>query len=102
MEKIRTGDRVLVLAGKDKGKAGQVMGVVRKSGRGFVQGVNIVKRHQRQTPNKEAGIISKEASIHLSNLSLIDKDGKQVRVGFSFVDGKKIRIAKRSGEPIDG
>ncbi|MEG8099503.1 50S ribosomal protein L24 [Candidatus Liberibacter brunswickensis] len=100
MEKIRTGDRVVVLAGRDKGKTGSVIEIVRKSNRAFVQGVNIVKCHQRQTPSKEAGIVSKEASIHLSNLALIDKDGKKVRVGFSFVDGKKIRVAKRSGEPI--
>ncbi|MBL0849388.1 MAG: 50S ribosomal protein L24 [Candidatus Liberibacter ctenarytainae] len=102
MEKVRTGDRVVVLAGKDKGKVGLVMRISRKSGRAFVQGVNIVKRHQRQTPTQEAGIIAKEASIHLSNIALMGKDGKRVRVGFSIVDGKKIRIEKRSGEPVDG
>lgn len=101
MEKIRMGDRVVVLSGKDKGRIGQVMGVVRKSRRAFVQGVNIVKRHQRQTPNQEAGIISKEASIHLSNIALVGKDGKKLKIAFSFVDGKKIRVEKRSGERID-
>ncbi|MBY7649364.1 MAG: 50S ribosomal protein L24 [Candidatus Liberibacter europaeus] len=101
MEKIRTGDQVIVLTGRDKGKIGQVMGVSRKFRRAFVQGVNIVKRHQRQTPTQEAGIIAKEASIHLSNISLVGKSGKGVRIGFSIVDGKKIRVEKRSGEPID-
>ncbi|MNL87953.1 50S ribosomal protein L24 [compost metagenome] len=62
----------------------------------------MVKRHQRQTQSQEAGIINKEASIHLSNLSVIDKDGKPTRVGFSVVDGKKVRVAKRSGDVIDG
>ncbi|AHA28264.1 50S ribosomal protein L24 [Candidatus Liberibacter americanus] len=100
MKKIRTGDRVIVLAGKDKGRIGQVMKVCRKYGRAFVQGINIVKRHQRQTPTQEAGIFSKESSIDLSNISLVGKCGKGVRVGFSIVDGKKIRVEKRSGEPI--
>ncbi|MBA5724530.1 50S ribosomal protein L24 [Candidatus Liberibacter sp.] len=102
MEKIRTGDRVVVLAGKDKGRIGQVMRILRKSGRALVQGVNIVKCHRKQTPSQEAGIVSKEASIHLSNIALVGKDGRGIRVGFSVVDGKKIRMDKRSGEPVDG
>jgi len=70
--------------------------------RAVVRGVNMVKRHQRQTQAQEAGIINKEASLHISNIAIVDKDGKPTRVGFSVVDGKKVRVAKRSGEVIDG
>jgi large subunit ribosomal protein L24 len=102
--KIRKGDRVIVLAGKDKGKSGEVLRVMPKEERALVQGINMARRHQRQTPSQEGGIISKEMPIHVSNLSLRDpKDGKPTRVGYKFLqDGKKVRIAKRSGEVIDG
>ena len=102
MQKIRKGDKVVVLAGKDKGRTGEVVRVLPKEDRAFVSGINVVKRHQRQTQTQEAGIIAKEASIHLSNIAVADKDGKPPRVGFKVVDGKKVRVAKRSGDVIDG
>jgi len=102
MQKIRKGDKVVVLTGKDKGRTGEVKQVVPKEDRAIVSGVNMVKRHQRQTQSQEAGIINKEASLHISNLAIADKDGKPTRVGFKVVDGKKVRVAKRSGEVIDG
>ena len=100
--KIKKGDQVVVLAGRDKGKKGEVYQVMPKEGRALVRGVNTVRRHQRQSAAQEGGIITKEASIHLSNLALEDpKDGKPTRVGFKFLeDGKKVRFAKRSGELI--
>jgi large subunit ribosomal protein L24 len=106
MQKIKKGDKVVVLAGKDKGRAGEVLKVMPKDDRAVVRGINMVKRHTRQSASQEAGIISKEASIHLSNLSVADpKDGKPTRVGFKVVgegeNAKKVRIAKRSGEQID-
>jgi large subunit ribosomal protein L24 len=102
MQKIRKGDRVVVLSGRDRGKKGEVFKVMPKEGRALVRGINLVRRHQRQTPQQEGGIISKEASIHLSNLALQDpKDGKPTRVGFRILeDGRKVRYAKRSGEVI--
>jgi large subunit ribosomal protein L24 len=105
--KIRKGDKVIVLAGRDKGRSGEVIAVRTGDGRALVRGVNMVKRHQRQSAQQEGGIISKEGSIHLSNLALADpKDGKPTRVGFKFVgEGdarKKVRVAKRSGVEIDG
>ena len=102
--KIKKGDKVVVLAGRDKGRAGEVLQVLPKDGRAVVRGVNIVKRHQRQTPSQEGGIISKEGTIHLSNLALADpKDGKATRVGFKILDdGRNVRVAKRSGDLIDG
>jgi large subunit ribosomal protein L24 len=102
--KIRKGDKVIVLTGRDKGRAGEVVQVLRSAERALVRGVNLVKRHQRQTPTQEGGIISKEASIHLSNLAIADpKDGKPTRVGFKILpDGRKVRFAKRSGVEIDG
>ena len=102
MQKIKKGDRVIVLSGRDKGKKGEVFQVMPKDGRALVRGVNLVRRHQRQTPQQEGGIISKEAPIHLSNLALEDpKDGKPTRVGFAILaDGRKVRVAKRSGEHI--
>ncbi len=102
--KIKKGDKVVVLAGRDKGRSGEVLQVMPKDDRAVVRGVNIVKRHQRQSMKQEAGIISKEATIHLSNLALADpKDGKATRVGFKVLDGgRKVRVAKRSGEQIDG
>jgi len=105
--KIRKGDKVIVLAGRDKGRAGEVVEVRPADDRAIVRGINMVKRHQRQTAQQEGGIISKEGTIHLSNLSLADpKDGKPTRVGFKFIgegdDRKKVRVAKRSGVEIDG
>lgn len=102
--KIKKGDKVVVLTGRDKGRSGEVLQVLPKDGRAVVRGINIVKRHQRQTPSQEGGIISKEGTIHLSNLSLADpKDGKATRVGFKILDdGRKVRVAKRSGDLIDG
>ncbi len=100
--KIKKGDHVIVLTGRDKGKTGEVVEVRPKENRAVVRGVNVVRRHQRQTAQQEGGIISKEAAIHVSNLALEDpKDGKPTRVGFKLLpDGKKVRIAKRSGEII--
>ena len=102
MQKIRKGDNVVVLTGKDKGRTGEVLQVLPKEDRAVVRGVNMVKRHQRQTQTQEAGIINKEASIHLSNIAVVAKDGKPTRVGFQLVDGKKVRVAKRTGDVIDG
>ncbi|MBO0663858.1 50S ribosomal protein L24 [Jiella sp. MQZ9-1] len=104
MQKIRKGDTVVVLAGKDKGRSGEVIQVMPKENRALVRGINMVKRHQRQTASQEAGIIAKEAPIHLSNLAYADpKDGKPTRVGIKILeDGTKLRVAKRSGEEING
>jgi large subunit ribosomal protein L24 len=100
--KIRKGDKVVVLTGRDKGRTGEVIEVRPAEGRALVRGINMVKRHQRQTAQQEGGIISKELPIHLSNVALADpKDGKPTRVGFRLLeDGKKVRFAKRSGEII--
>jgi len=105
--KIRKGDKVIVLTGRDKGRTGEVVEVRPADARAIVRGVNMVKRHQRQTAQQEGGIISKESTIHLSNLAVADpKDGKPTRIGFKFIgEGearKKVRIAKRSGVEIDG
>jgi len=104
MQKIRKGDKVVVLAGKDKGRSGEVLRVMPKDDKAVVRGVNMVRRHQKQSQSQEGGIISKEAPIHLSNLALADpKDGKPTRVGFRIQeDGTKVRVAKRSGEVING
>ncbi|CDO61496.1 LSU ribosomal protein L24p (L26e) [Candidatus Phaeomarinobacter ectocarpi] len=102
--KIRKGDKVVVTTGKDKGKTGEVLKVLREENRAVVQGVNIVRRHTRQTPQAEGGIIAKEAPIHISNIAIEDpKEGGASRVGFKTLDdGRKVRVAKRSGEVIDG
>ena len=102
--KIKKGDKVVVLAGRDKGKDGEVLQVLPKDGRAVVRGVNLVKRHTKQSAQSEGGIISKEATIDLSNLAVADpKDGKPTRVGFKLLDdGRKVRFAKRSGDVIDG
>jgi large subunit ribosomal protein L24 len=103
MQKIRKGDKVVILTGKDKGRSGEVLAVIPKEDRAVVRGVNVVKRHQRQTASQEAGIITKEAPIHLSNIAIADpKDGKPTRVGFKIEGDKKVRVAKRSGVVIDG
>jgi large subunit ribosomal protein L24 len=101
--RIRKGDKVVVLSGRDKGRTGEVVEVRPGEGRALVRGVNMVKRHQKQTAAQEGGIISKEAPIHLSNLAVADpKSGKPTRIGFKILPGgKKVRIAKRSGVEID-
>ena len=105
--RIKKGDNVVIIAGRDKGRSGEVIEMRREDERVLVRGINMVKRHQRQSTTQEGGIISKEAPIHLSNVALADpKDGKPTRVGFKFVgkgeDRKKVRVAKRSGVEIDG
>jgi large subunit ribosomal protein L24 len=105
--KIRKGDKVVVLSGRDKGRTGEVIEVQPRVERVLVRGINMVKRHQKQTAQQEGGIISKELPVHLSNLALADpKDGKPTRVGFKFIgegeNRKRVRIAKRSGVEIDG
>ena len=101
--KIKKGDEVLVISGRDKGKKGKVLGVLRAENRALVEGINMVRRHQRQTAQQQGGIVDKEASIHLSNLAHVDpKDGRPARVGYKFLeDGRKVRFSKRSGEVID-
>jgi large subunit ribosomal protein L24 len=101
--KIKKGDQVVVMTGRDKGKKGEVFQVMPKEARALVRGVNLVRRHQRQSAAQEGGIISKEAPVHLSNLAYVGKDGKPTRVGFKIrTDGTKVRVAKRSGAEIDG
>ena len=104
MNRIKKGDNVVVLTGKDKGRTGTVLEMVNKSDRVLVQGINMVKRHTKQSQTSEGGIIAKEAAIHISNVALADpKDGKPTRVGIKTQDdGKEVRFAKRSGELIDG
>ncbi|MFN3892885.1 MAG: 50S ribosomal protein L24 [Beijerinckiaceae bacterium] len=101
--KIKKGDKVVILAGRDKGRTGEVIKVMPDENRALVRGLNMVRRHQRQTANQEGGIISKEAPVDLSNLAIADpKDGKATRVGFKILeDGRKVRFAKRSGDLID-
>ncbi len=102
--KIKKGDHVVVITGKDKGKKGEVLKVIPAENRAMVKGVTMVRRHQQQTATQEGGIIAKEAAIHISNLAIEDpKDGKPTRVGYKFLkDGRKVRFARRSGEVIDG
>jgi large subunit ribosomal protein L24 len=99
--KIRKGDKVIVLSGRDKGRTGEVFEVRPTENRALVRGVNMVKRHQKQTQNQEGGIISKESPIHLSNIAIVGSDGKPTRVGFKIhADGKKVRVSKRTGAEI--
>ena len=102
--KIKRGDRVVVMAGRDKGKTGEVRQVMPVEGRAIVAGVNMVRRHTKPSAKTEGGILSKESPIHLSNLAIVDpKSGKPTRVGFKILDdGRKVRVAKRSGDLIDG
>ncbi len=104
MQKIQKGDNVVVLTGKDKGRTGEIVKIMPKEGRAVVSGINLIKRHTRQTQTAEGGIITREAPIQVSNLALADpKDGKATRVGFKILDdGRKVRFAKRSGDVIDG
>jgi large subunit ribosomal protein L24 len=101
--KIKKGDRVIVISGRDRGKAGEVLKVIPKQDRLLIQGVNLVKRHQRPSPVHSGGITEKEASIHISNVAHIDPStDRPTRVGFKFLEGdRKVRYAKRSGETID-
>ncbi len=101
--RIRKGDEVIVISGRDKGKKGNVLKAFPDNDRVLVQGVNMVKRHQQQTQTQQGGIIEKETTIHISNVALIDPDGGSAsRVGFRFLeDGRKVRYAKRSGEVVD-
>ncbi|KQP63212.1 50S ribosomal protein L24 [Methylobacterium sp. Leaf112] len=101
--KVKKGDTVVVLNGRDKGRSGEVTQVLPKEDRAFVRGINLVKKHQKQTQNQEGGIVSKEAAIQLSNLALQDANGKPTRVGFRILeDGRKVRFAKTTGDQIDG
>lgn len=101
--KIKKGDKVIVLAGRDRGAEGEVIQVMPKADRVVVRGVNLVKKHQKQTQTEQGGIISKEASLHISNVALKDPStGKPTRVGFKMEGDKKVRVAKASGEVIDG
>jgi len=101
--KVKKGDQVFILSGKDKGKTGEILKMVTDSQRAFVQGVNMAKRHTAPSQAGAGGIVEKEASVHISNVSLIDpKDNKATRIGYrSLEDGRKVRYAKRSGEIID-
>ncbi|MBL4595770.1 MAG: 50S ribosomal protein L24 [Robiginitomaculum sp.] len=102
--KIKKGDKVIVLTGKDKGRKGEVMKIITDTNRAIVSGLNMVKRHTKPTQYDPGGIKEKEASLHMSNLAIADpKSGTATRVGFKFLeDGKKVRFAKKSGEVIDG
>lgn len=101
--KIRKGDKVMVLTGRDKGRTGEVFEVRPDENKALVRGINMVKRHQKQTQTQEGGIISKEMPIDLSNVAYVGKDGKPTRIGFKIqADGKKVRVAKSSGAEIDG
>ena len=101
--RIRKGDEVIVISGRDKGKKGNVLKVIPDNDRVLVQGIHMAKRHQQQTQTQQGGIIEKETTIHVSNLALIDPDGgSPSRIGFRFLeDGRKVRYAKRSGEVVD-
>jgi large subunit ribosomal protein L24 len=101
--KIKKGDRVIMLAGKDKGRSGQVTKVMPKDGRVMVSGLNLVRRHTRPSQaDPQGGIKSREASVHVSNVAIVDNNGKPTRVGFRLEDGKKVRFAKSTGEVIHG
>ena len=103
MSNIRKGDKVIVITGSDKGKQGSVLKVFPKENRALVQGINVVKRHQRQTQSQQAGIVTKESPIQLSNIAHVDpKSGKATRIGLKTLsDGRRVRFAKKSGEVID-
>jgi large subunit ribosomal protein L24 len=101
--RIRKGDTVVVITGKDKGKTGEVLSVHPADERAVVRGVNVARKHQRQTASEQGGIITKELPIHLSNVALVDRDGKPTRVGFKIAEGgRKVRYAKTTGDVIDG
>ncbi|MBQ8250567.1 MAG: 50S ribosomal protein L24 [Alphaproteobacteria bacterium] len=99
--RIKKGDQVIVITGRDKGKTGEVIKSMPKENKVVVQGINLVKRHTKPTQESAGGIVTKEAPIHVSNVALIDpKSGKATRVGFKIENGQKVRVAKRSGEVI--
>jgi large subunit ribosomal protein L24 len=102
--KLKKGDKVIVLAGKDKGKRGEILRVMPAENRAVVQGINQVKRHTKPSPQNPGGVVAKEMSIHLSNLAAEDpKDGRPTRVGYKVLaDGTKVRVARRSGEVLNG
>jgi large subunit ribosomal protein L24 len=102
--KIRKGDPVIVISGRDKGKKGSVLKMLPKENRAIVQGVNVARRHQKQSASQQGGIVPKELPIHISNLAHVDPaDDKPTRIGFKMLDdGRRVRVAKRSGEVIDG
>lgn len=99
--KIKKGDKVIVLSGDDKGKTGEVLKAMPKESKVVVQGVNLVKRHTKPSQTTPGGIISKEAAIHVSNVALMTSDGKATRVGFKTENGRKVRVARKTGEVID-
>jgi large subunit ribosomal protein L24 len=101
--KVKKGDKVVVIAGRDKGRSGEVLRVLREDNRVIVQGVNMIKRHTRPGPATAGGIVEKEAAIHVSNVAHIDpKSNQPTRVGYKMLaDGRKVRFAKRSGEVLD-
>ena len=101
--KIKKGDKVMVITGKDKGKSGEVLSVIPKSNRVVLRGINVAKRHTAQSQTSQGGILDKELSIHVSNISHIDpKENKATRIGYKFLkDGRKVRFSKRSGDLID-
>ena len=100
--KLRKGDKVIVLSGKDKAKTGEISKIITKTGRALITGVNSAIKHTKQTQNTQGGRLTKEMPIHLSNVALVDpKNGGATRVGFKFVEGKKVRYAKKSGETIN-
>ena len=98
--KLRKGDKVVVLAGKDKGKQGEISRVMPKDGKAVVEGVNVSIRHQRQSQSSQGGRIPTAMPIDLSNLALIDANGKATRVGFRIEEGKKVRFAKTTGDAL--
>ncbi len=98
--KLKKGDKVVVLAGKDKGKTGEIQSVSPKTGKAVVEGINIAIRHQRQSQTTQGGRVSKAVPVDLSNLAIVDANGKASRVGFREEDGKKVRFAKTTGDVI--
>jgi large subunit ribosomal protein L24 len=99
--KLKKGDKVVVIAGKDKGKEGDIVQILRSANKVLVSGVNMVKKHQKASPNESGGLLSKEMPLHVSNIAFIDpKTKKATRIGYKTVDGKKARFAKESGEVI--
>ena len=99
--KVKKGDRVIVLSGDDKGKTGEIIKAMPKEGKVVVQGINLVKRHTKPSQTSSGGIITKEAPIHVSNVALVDSQGKATKVGYKEENGRKVRFARKSGEVID-
>ena len=100
--KVKKGDKVMVITGRDKGKSGEILEVLRAENRVIVQGVNMAQRHQKQSMQQEGGIVQKELAIHVSNVALIDpKTEKPTRIGYKMDGERKVRVARRSGEALD-